>query len=396
MKLKKISIHGFRSIREQTWEPGALNVLIGPNNAGKSNFLRALELLKDAITGDLDRAIVRLGGIRALLWNGESPELKWHVEVEPGESLGKDRRKSEALEYELSIIPLGISSNFRVERETFKNSTSSREKSGFKYFERDAHEAIIFEPTGKVSTRLSEQLDGTQTLMSQSSLLFPIGNAFYFYSYVKMWGIHHDLLIHQGAPVRHSAITRNETWLFSNGQNLATVLHTLYTTDKAFRNYVIDAMRAAFGREFDEIEFAPAEDQRIQMRVRWSSLKNSYSAGDLPDGLLRFLMLLAIFGNPSTGRLIAIDEPEVFLHPRMLPIIAELAVEASERNQIILTTHSPQLLTAIGSKQPTTTVVENVRGETQLSMLNNQELKRWLENYSLGELYLAGDLEALK
>jgi predicted ATPase len=107
-------------------------------------------------------------------------------------------------------------------------------------------------------------------------------------------------------------------------------------------------------------------------------LKSSQSAADLSDGTIRFLLLLAILANPEPDGLIAIDEPETGLHPGMLPILAEFAVEAAERSQVILTTHSPQMLDAFREHTPTTTVARWVDGETQLSVIDGEELSRWL------------------
>jgi predicted ATPase len=103
---------------------------------------------------------------------------------------------------------------------------------------------------------------------------------------------------------------------------------------------------------------------------------------------MRFLLLLAILGNPEPDALIAIDEPEVGLHPSMLPIVAELARQASDRSQVILTTHSPQLLDAFRDEPPTTTVARWEDGATKLSVIEGAELDRWLEEYSLGTLLL--------
>lgn len=93
--------------------------------------------------------------------------------------------------------------------------------------------------------------------------------------------------------------------------------------------------------------------------------------------------------------MISIDEPEIGLHPSMLPIVAELAVDASERTQVILTTHSPQLLDAFTGTPPTTTVAQAVDGETRLSVVDSEELRRWLEEYSLGALFRSGELEGM-
>jgi len=107
-------------------------------------------------------------------------------------------------------------------------------------------------------------------------------------------------------------------------------------------------------------------------------------------------MLVAILANADQVSLIAIDEPETGLHPRMLRIVAELAAAAAERSTILLTTHSPEFLNAFPQGDiPTTTVAELVDGQTEFSPKHGEELKRWLKEYSLGELLASGDLEAL-
>ena len=79
----------------------------------------------------------------------------------------------------------------------------------------------------------------------------------------------------------------------------------------------------------------------------------------------------------------------------MFPIIAELAAAAAERTQVVLTTHSPQFLDAFTDEPPTTTVARWVDGETHLDVVDSEELRRWLEEYSLGALFRSGELEGL-
>ena len=190
-------------------------------------------------------------------------------------------------------------------------------------------------------------------------------------------------------------VTRHEKRVQPDGQNLISVLHTLYTNDRDFKKEINAAMRAAFGDDFEELVFPPAADQRIQLRVRWKSLKREQSAADLSDGTLRFLFLLAVLSSPDPAPMIAIDEPETGLHPSMLPIIAEYAVDAARRTQVILTTHSPQFLDAFGKTVPTTTVVKWNDGETELKTIDGGELALWLKDYSLGALHKSGELEAI-
>lgn len=195
--------------------------------------------------------------------------------------------------------------------------------------------------------------------------------------------------------MRAPQVTRAETQVSADGQNLVSVLHSLYTSSRDFKNEINTAMQAAFGDDFEELVFPPAADQRIQLRIRWRSLKREQSAADLSDGTLRFLFLLAVLANPSPPSLIAIDEPETGLHPSMLPIIAEYAREASHRAQIIFATHSPEFLDAFGDEAPTTTVVERRDGQTVLRVASGDELSYWLKQYTLGQLYRSRELEAL-
>ncbi len=194
-------------------------------------------------------------------------------------------------------------------------------------------------------------------------------------------------------PIRQPTIARHETRVDPDGQNLISVLHTLYSGDRAFKNDINLAMKAAFGDDFEELVFPPAADQRIQLRVRWKTLNREQSAADLSDGTLRFLFLLTVLASPNPAPLIAIDEPETGLHPSMLPIIAEYAVDASERTQVILTTHSPQLLDAFRDVRPQTTVVKWTEGETVLKNVEGEQLEHWPKEYSLGSLFRSGEIE---
>ncbi len=372
-----------------------MNVLIGPNGSGKSNLLRAIELLQEAGVSDLDNAIVRQGGIGALLWDGQAQKIGWQITVIP---LGAPIFSQYlSLRYELSLLSQRFLTGYSIEREILEEcpNANAGDSLGFEYFRRDLNRAVFFHADGQNITATPDRLEERRTLLSQTSSVLSNQQIFLFREYLKSWRIYQDFAVHQDSAVRKSAITRRESRLSPNGNNLVTALHTLYSTERGFRDQLIDAMRAAFGSDFEELEFPPAEDQRIQMRVRWKSLTRIDSAADLSDGTLKFLMLIAILANPSRGDLVAIDEPEIYLHPSMFPVIAELAVEAAKTSQIIFTTHSPEFLTAIGTHNPITAVLQNVEGETKLNVLDQHEMKRWLEKYKLGELFVSGDLEAL-
>lgn len=394
-KIQQIQIQGYRSLKDVTWKPGQLNVVIGPNGTGKSNLLRALELLTGSAMGNLPKDILRQGGIASLLWDGQTQELAWQINVSPMVI----KRIEFDLAYTLQLQQLGTSSSYRIEKEVLGPYRQDHQQPHpVHWLERHATIAKIHDRDPKSKTPLIpiiENLPEQQTLMSR--LESPAGTAriWQFREYLTSWGIYHDLRVDQDAVLRQAAVARIEKRIAADGQNLIPVLHTLYSSDRNFKQEMDAAMRAAFGEDFEEIVFPPAADQRVQLRLRWRSLQREQSAADLSDGTLRFMLLIAILANPEPGALIAIDEPETGLHPGMLPIVAEFAQQAADRCQVILTTHSPQILDAFGAQPPTTTVAHWAKGETKLSVIDGGELKRWLKNYSLGSLFRSGELEIM-
>jgi len=398
MKIIKLEVEGFRSLKSQTWCPGDLNVLIGPNASGKSNLLRVLETLSTAAQGGLGRYIQQEGGMEPIVWDGQADFIRLGAKMTPIPPY-KDNVK-DALTYELTLARLGKSSAYRIENEVlgnfFKFETGEMQEP-FKLLERDPRHAVIFSIDSQGFEAPPASVPEEEALLSVAAGPFTanryVGK---FQEELADWKIHQDFHTHREAPIRVPQVTRADTQVSADGQNLIAVLHSLYTSDREFENEINMAMRSAFGDDFLTLIFPPAADQRIQMRVRWRSLKRETSAADLSDGTLRFLFLLAILANPSPPPLIAIDEPETGLHPSMFPIVAEYARDAASKVQVILTTHSPEFLNAFGDDVPTTTVVERQDGQTNLRVVSGDELSYWLKQYTLGELYRSRELEAMK
>jgi len=267
----------------------------------------------------------------------------------------------------------------------------------FKLLERDPNHAVVYSMDSQRFEAPPASVPEEETLLSAAAGPFT-ANRFVadFQKKLADWEIHQGFQTHHEAEIRAPQVTRADTQVSADGQNLVAVLHSLYTGNRDFEDDINKAMRAAFGEDFEKLVFPPAADQRIQMRIRWRSLKREQSAADLSDGTLRFLFLLAVLANPSPPSLIAIDEPETGLHPSMFPIVAEYARDAANKAQVILTTHSPEFLDAFGEDVPTTTVVERQEGETVLHVLSGHELSYWLKEYTLGELYRSRELEAMK
>jgi len=397
MRILKLEVKRFRSLRDVTWEPGALNVIIGPNGSGKSNLLRSLILLATAARGGLSKHIQRDGGMERLLWDGADDSIDLRVKCSP---VDPDRDESrDSLTYQLVLNRLGKSSSYRLGYELLGNyyrMETGTSQNPFKLLERTPHNAVVYDPDEQGLRANEEALSEDETLLSVAA--GPLTRNPFIAEYQRElsgWTVYEDFHTNREAVIRQAAMTRNETRVDSDGQNLVSVLHTLYTSDRDFKSEVNLALRAAFGDDFDELIFPPAADQRVQLRLRWKSLKREQSAADLSDGTLRFLFLLAVLASPKKPSLIAIDEPETGLHPAMLPIVAEYAHEASRHCQVILTTHSSEFLDAFRRNPPTTTVAHWQDGETKLSIVSGDELMYWLEKYTMGELFRSRQLESM-
>lgn len=396
MKILELNIKGFRSLKDVTWQPGDLNVIIGPNGSGKSNLLRFLELISVSAQGRLGKYIQSLGGMAPIVWDGQTATIIFSLKCEAS---GRDLLTQKSiLVYDMELARVGQGSYYRLQKEVLTHATGIGQgspsvhilRTGLKgNFLGNGPELISVRDDLQLEINEEESLLSTRimgmSLLTQKMELF-----------LRNWKVYHDVDVSPRASLRQAALARPERLVDADGQNLIQVLHTHYNENRDFKNDINEAMRAAFGSDFEELLFPPAADNRIQMRVRLKSLKREQSAADLSDGTLRFLLLLTVLTNPWSTGLIAIDEPENGLHPSMLPIIAEYAVEASKRTQVIFTTHSPQFLDAFTDTKPTTTIAQWREGETILKNVQGELLDYWLQEYSLGALFRSGELEAME
>lgn len=393
MNISKLQVEAFRSLQNLVWSPSQLNIIIGPNGTGKSNLLRCLELISISAQGKLGKHIQSLGGMEPIVWDGQAKSIKFVLQTHSANSATVPDS------YELELVRLGAGSSYKIETECLANSHNQDQNNApnqFKFLERSGNKAVIFNEKDQAFISPAEDVSEEESLLSIAAGPFGINQAVQaFQRELASFAIYHDLDTRPQANIRQSAIARFEKRVDPDGQNLVSVLHTLYTGDRDFKNDINAAMQAAFGDDFEELVFPPAADQRIQLRIRWKSLKREQSAAELSDGTLRFLFLLTVLASPSLAPVIAIDEPETGLHPAMLPLIAEFAVEASKRAQIIFTTHSPQFLDAFTGVKPTTTVAKWANGQTTLHTLDAAQLDYWLKEYSLGSLFKSGELEQM-
>ncbi|MFO7899262.1 MAG: AAA family ATPase [Planctomycetota bacterium] len=403
MGIERIEIEGFRSLKHAVWEPSNLNVLIGPNGSGKSNLLSGLALLSAATRDELEQALDDAGGFRSLSWSHGEGALNWIVqltapsEADSGAPLGSEQERQrsyqlvvEGVHRDGQLVDFAIASE-RLEHASAAPSGVSSASAPAVLIERNHGQAAIRNEFG-TEIDVAKRLDIHEPLLALRSSLAPDAVA-ETRDEITKWVCYQDTPVGPTSEIRRSAKARREDTVASDGQNLASVIHTHYPRDDRTTEAINDAMYAAFGDDFDKLLTPPAEDGRVQLRIKWKSLKDSLSAYELSDGILRFLLLITILSQPNPPPLIAIDEPETGLHPRMMSIIAEYAAEASEKTQVILTTHSPEFLDAFRDTIPKVTVAFWEDGQTVLRSPNPDVLQHWLKEYTLGSLMSSGELE---
>ncbi|EAQ80920.1 AAA family ATPase [Blastopirellula marina] len=396
MKIVQLDIEGFRSLKSQSWRPGDLNVVIGPNASGKSNLLRALEMLSAAAGERLEKFVLREGGMDSIVFDGSADGIAFKIRLQsPSNPV---EQASTSISYLLSLLRIPSLRTFLIGEESLSENRSDDSLGIFRLLQRDPENSIVRNREMKdvefIETNELSPIESLLPIASGQFSVHPILKK--LQKFLAESCVYQSIPTNRNAPLRLAQVTRSDTQVDSDGQNLISVLHTLYSSNRDFEKELDAAMRIAFGDDYDRLVFPPAADQRIQMRIRWKSLKREQSAADLSDGTLRFLFLIAILANPEPPPLIAIDEPETGLHPSMFPVIVDLARQCSTKSQVIFTTHSAEFLSAFGKEAPTTTVAERVNGETQLRVLDKDELDHWLKQYTLGELFRSNELETMQ
>ncbi len=387
MAIKELEINGYRSLKHAVWKPGLLNLVVGPNGSGKSNLLQLLALISKAADGKLAKSIADAGGMVPILWDHQPGAIGWKVSMGiPATHGNRDTT------YELSIHQIRGGSAYHIEYDSFivwlepgKDFETSK-NAGYK---RDNQGVVIQRAfvDGKITDVETPEYDKNESVLTIKKWTH--------LSHLRSWTFHREIQVGSGSPMRRPTTTQHVTKLEAGGGNLVPVLHTLYTSNRDFKNAIDEGMRAGFGDEYDRLEFQPAAAQQIQLAVQWKTSTEPHVGQDLSDGTLRFLFLLTALAHPEPPALIAIEEPEVGLHPSMLAIVAEYAEAAAERTQVVITSHSPEFLDAFSEMSPVVTLCNWADGQTHLYTLDAERLKKWLDQYRLGHLFTSGELQAL-
>lgn len=369
-----------------------LNVFIGPNASGKSNLIEALSLLA-AAPWDLQVPIGLGGGVNAWLWKGAVPAPAATIEVTIGFPIVNST----------GIVPVGYSLSFTetggrffVVDEVIENkvlATTPYVQPHLYYSYRYGGRGPIIDTVTPSLEKYPRQLQWDDVKPDQSILsqrrdryTYPeltfLGELFGLISIYRGWSLG------PYAPPRLAQRTDlPQQFLLSDASNLGVLLSNLLNEPKV-KPQIIDRMKD-FYPSFQDIN-TRLSFGTVQTFFHEQGLRESIPATRLSDGSLRYLCLLAILCHPAPPPIVCIEEPEVGMHPDVIPEIAALLREASSRCQLFVTTHSDLLVDALTDTPEAIVVCEKENGGTQLRRLSTEELKPWLEKYRLGELWTQG------
>jgi len=376
---------------EEAFELEPLNVLIGPNASGKSNLIEALSVLH-AAPRDLQAPTREGGGVREWMWKGDGGFRDATIEV--------------GLEH--FITPIRYRLAFREFRGQFSLQNEMLEAEGplldreglpvTLYSYRDsggpATISAIPEEGGTVfQPRRQFELDdvkSNQSILSQvkDSRAYPeltfLNDVFDRISFYRGWnfGRYSPARLPQNTDLQQDR-------LLEDASNLGLVLNYLQN-QPARKGKLLERMREFY--PFIEDIHTNLIGGTVQIFFHENGLREAIPATRISDGSLQYLCLLAVLLHPEPPNVICIEEPELGLHPDIIPEVGKLLIEASKRSQIFVTTHSDILVDSLSEVPESVVVCEKVDGATQLRRLDGESLKPWLEKYRLGELWTSGEI----
>lgn len=373
-----------------------LNVIIGPNGSGKSNLLEGIALMQSA-PGQLNTPIREGGGIHDWLWKGgkELPTASLEATVDPLLPTLQEM----PIRYRFDFTESG--KRFEIVDERIENADPypQHDDPYFYYRYENGHPVLNIrevsnqEDSNQERKRVPrnlrrEDVDPEKSILAQrrDPDIYPeITRLAENLSNIR---IYRDWSMGRYTPPRlPQPADLSNKWLEENGRNLGLVLNRLKRNAET-KQILLEQFRAIYSeaQDYDVM----IEGGTVQIFVQEERF--NVPATRLSDGTLRYLALLAILYDPTPPPLICIDEPELGLHPDLINHVADGLRYASERTQLVVTTHSTVLVDAFSDTPGAILVCDKIGDSSSVRRLNPEQMKPWLEKYRLGELWTSGEI----
>lgn len=356
-RIDRMTIQGFKSIKDLTdFELHDLNVIVGGNGAGKSNFIQVFRMVRAMALKGFQKFVVEAGGADAFPFNG----LKVTPQINVAFTFGENA-------YRFSLTPT-VDEKFAI--------SEARRYRGRAW--KGCGEGLL-------ESRLQDERD-------EASAVYPgcRGVGYYVYDAISRWTVYHFHDTSANSPMRRSEIAEDCERLRNDGGNIAPFLRALKeggSDQRESYRCIVENVRVVmpFFDDFrlDVVNVGAAEKVKLSWR-QWGS-DYPFQPYHLSDGSIRFICLAAALLQPDLPSTIIIDEPELGLHPMAICQFAEMVKLAARQTQVIVATQSPQLIDHFGVED--LIVVRRSAGASVFERLKEADFKVWLEDYSLGELW---------
>jgi len=353
--LETISIKGYKSIRElESFPLTSLNVLIGANGSGKTNFISAFKLLNQIEDENLQRFIGQQGGADTLLYFGQKTTSLLELKLQFGSN-----------GYSCALVPAaGDTLIFEMEEVWFHDKQNYPKP----------YEVGL--GGGQRETRLYEY--------SQSSPKKAIAD--HVLEAMQSWRVYHFHDTSAGSKIKQKGDLGDNEVLRADASNLAAFLYLLRETEEPYYRKIVSTIRlvAPFFDDFS-LRPDPLNPEKIQLEWREVGSDAYFNAHVLSDGTLRFICLATLLLQPKLPSTILIDEPELGLHPYAITVLAALLRSAATETQVIVSTQSVPLVNQFAPED--IIVVDRGDRQSTFTRLGEKDLAGWLDDYGLGDLW---------
>ena len=351
--IDKITLKGFKSIESiESFELQKLNVLIGANGAGKSNFVDFFRMLRAMADEAFQNYVLEAGGGDGFFFLGPKVTKEISFRVDFGHNW-----------FAQELQPTS-SGSLLIASET----------TGYKTY------------SGTSPARSESRLKSNKDEKSYNIPGYP-GVGHFIYDSISNWTVYHFHDTSSLAPMRRDQSVRDFQKFRHDASNIAAYLSNLKEDEQGSYELIRDTVRliAPF---FDDFLLRPQKKgANEQIRLEWQQKGSDFpfQPNQLSDGTIRFICLTTALLQPDPPATIIIDEPELGLHPYAISMLADLIKSASERTQVIISTQSPTLLDNFEPEE--IVVVNRHQGRSTFERLEEDDLSAWLDDYSVGELW---------
>ncbi|ESQ87555.1 hypothetical protein ABAC460_19710 [Asticcacaulis sp. AC460] len=329
-----LSLAGYRSLRDVSLELESLNIVTGPNGSGKSSLYRALRLLAEIAQGGVVRLLALEGGIDSALWAGPG---KGPISIRLGYA-------TDDYGYAIDLgLPIPGLSMFNLDPvikteslwvgQVLRPRNELARRGGPMVKVRDGNhnwQVVLTDlaPFDSMMAHAGDPQNARELLMLRE--------------FMRNWRFYDHFRTDRDAPVRQPQIATRTPVLSGDGHDLAAAIQTIY--EIGFPEDFNAALQDAFPGARVDIS---SNGAYFELSMAQPGLNRPLQTAELSDGTLRYLLLIAALLSPRPPPLMVLNEPEMSLHPSLLPPLGRLIAKASQRCQMIVVSHAPELVAAI-------------------------------------------------